>query len=299
MAGSKVRVGIITPIVILLPRSHNEWEVDATVDDLVAVAQAVDRLGYHHLTASEHVAIPVDVEARRGMRYWDLLSTLAYLAAVTRRIRLATNMVVLPYHHPLEIVKHYGTLDRLSAGRLVLGVGVGSLHEEFDLLGKEFDGRGARADDALRAIVASWGEREPRYSGTHFAFDDVVVDPTAVQSRPPIWIGGRTDRSLRRAVELGDAWVPFLLGPGEVRTMLDRAADTPAWAARAEPIDVALWPEPAIDVLGEPDRVHDQAAEHVAAGATVLNYRFPSRSVAHWIEQATALRETLDAAWGT
>jgi len=293
-----VRVGLITPIVILLPRSHSEWEVDATVDDLVAVARAADRLGYHHLTASEHVAVPVDVEARRGKRYWDLLATLSYLAAVTERIRLATNMVVLPYHHPLEVVKHYGTLDRLSGGRLVLGVGVGSLREEFDLLGKGFAGRGARADDALRAIRAAWGEHEPRYAGTHYSFADVVVDPTGVQAQPPIWVGGRTDRSLRRAVELGDAWVPFLLGPNDVRSMLARARDTEAWAARARPLDVALWPEPALDVLGEPERVREQAAEHVEAGATILNYRFPSRSLAHWLEQLEALRETLDADWG-
>ena len=295
---AKLRVGIITPIVILLPRSHNEWEVDASVEDLVAIATKADRLGYHHLTASEHVAIPVDVEARRGMRYWDLLSTLAYLAAVTERIRLATNMVVLPYHHPIEILKHYGTLDRLSDGRLVLGVGVGSLREEFDLLGKQFDGRGEAADDALRAIRATWGQREPRYSGTRYTFDDVVVDPTGVQERVPIWVGGRTPRSLRRALELGDAWVPFLLDPNAVRSMLDEAVETPAWAEREQALDIALWPEPAVDPLREPDRIREQAAEHVDAGATILNYRFPSTSVMHHLEQMEALTQVLDADWG-
>jgi probable F420-dependent oxidoreductase len=293
-----MRVGIITPIVILLPRSHNTWEIDASVEDLAAVAAAADRLGYDHLTASEHVAVPVDIEDRRGKRYWDLLSTLAYLAAVTRRIRLATNMVVLPYHHPLEIVKHYGTLDRLSNGRLVLGVGVGSLREEFELLGKEFDGRGERADDAIRAIRAAWRQREPEYSGTHYTFRDVVVDPTGVQEHVPVWVGGRTRRSLRRAVELGDAWVPFLLGPDEVRSMLDRAEGTAAWEARERPLDVALWPEPALDTLREPDRLREQADTHVAAGATILNYRFPSRSLSHHLEQMGALTEILDADWG-
>ncbi len=289
-----MRVGIITPIVLLLPRSHNAWEIEGSVEDLVAVARAADRLGYHHLTASEHIAIPVDVEARRGMRYWDLLSTLGYLAAVTDRIRLATNMVVLPYHHPLEIVKHYGTLDRLSGGRLVLGIGVGSLEKEFALLGKQFDGRGDRADDAIRAIRAAWGRREPHYEGSHYRFVDVVVDPAGVQEQLPIWVGGRTPRSLRRALELGDAWVPFLLGPDEIRSMLDRAADTPAWNVRTDPLDVALWPEPALDPILDADRVVDQAEEHRAAGATILNYRFPSRSVAHHLEQMEALTHLLD-----
>lgn len=289
-----MRLGIITPIVILLPRSHSSWEIDARVGDLVAVAQAADQLGYHHLTASEHIAVPVDVEARRGQRYWDLVATLSYLAAVTERIRLATNMVVLPYHHPLEIVKHYGTLDRLSGGRLILGVGVGSLREEFDLLDKPFAGRGDLSDDAIRAVRTAWGEREPRYDGTHFSFADVVVDPTGVQNRVPIWVGGRTPRSLRRAVELGDAWVPFLLGPDEVRTMLDRARDTDAWSARTTALDVALWPEPALDPLGPRDQIIEQAERHLAAGATILNYRFPSRSLAHHLEQMEALTTILD-----
>ena len=240
----------------------------------------------------------VDVEARRGKRYWDLLATLSYLAAVTDRIRLATNMVVLPYHHPVEILKHYGTLDRLSNGRLVLGVGVGSLREEFDLLGKPFEGRGDAADDALRAIRTAWGRQEPQYAGTHYSFANVVVDPIGVQERVPIWVGGRTPRSLRRALELGDAWVPFLLGPDRVRSMLDQAADTPAWDAREQSLDVALWPEPAVDPIREPDRTRDQAAEHIAAGATILNYRFPSASVTNHLEQMEALTEVLEADWG-
>jgi probable F420-dependent oxidoreductase len=292
-----VRLGIITPIVIVLPRSHNAWEVDATVEDLVTIARAADRLGYHHLTASEHVAVPVDVEGRRGKRYWDLLATLSYLAAVTDRIRLATNVVVLPYHHPLEVVKHYGTLDRLSGGRVVLGVGVGTLEEEFALLGKTLAGRGDRADDAIRAIRAAWGVREPIYRGVHYEFGDVVVDPTAVRAQVPIWVGGRTPRSLRRAIELGDAWTPFLLAPYAVRAMLERAADTPAWVERGRPLDVVLWPEPAVDPEREPDRVLEQAHEHVRAGATILNWRFPSRSVAHHVELMEALVRLLDPDW--
>ncbi len=294
-----MRLGIITPIVILLPRAHNAWEVDASVEDLVAIAQAADRLGYHHLTASEHIAVPVDVEARRGKRYWDLLSTLSYLAAVTDRIRLATNMVVLPYHHPLEVVKHYGTLDRLSAGRLVLGVGVGSLQEEFAMLGRDLVGRGACSDDAIRAIRAAWGRTEPRYDGPYWSFDDVVVDPSGIQDHLTIWVGGRTMPSLRRAVELGDGWVPFIIGPDEVRAMLDRASDTPAWGQRATALDVALWPEPVLDPMLEPDRVLEQAHEHLASGATILNYRFPSRSVAHHVEQMEALTTVLDPSWTT
>jgi hypothetical protein len=91
--------------------------------------------------------------------------------------------------------------------------------------------------------------------------------------------------------------VPFLLGPDEVRTMLDRARGTAAWEARGQPLDVALWPEPALDPLQAPARIREQAEEHRAAGATILNYRFPSRSLAHHLEQMEALTTILDPAW--
>jgi probable F420-dependent oxidoreductase len=289
-----MRIGIITPIVLLLPRSHNAWEIDAGVADLRAVVEAADRLGYHHVAASEHVAVPVDVEARRGKRYWDVLATLSYAAAITEHVRLLTNVVVLPYHHPMEIVKHYGTLDLLSQGRLVLGVGVGSLREEFELLGKQFEGRGERADDAIRAIRAAWGRPEPRYSGTHFEVADVVVDPAAPRTEVPIWVGGRTRRSLRRAVELGDAWMPFLLEPDDVREMLAWGRELPGWREREHPLDVVLWPEPAVDALQDADRIRRQADEFVELGATVLNYRFRSESLAHHLDQMDALTRLLD-----
>jgi alkanesulfonate monooxygenase SsuD/methylene tetrahydromethanopterin reductase-like flavin-dependent oxidoreductase (luciferase family) len=155
-----MRFGIATPIVVRVPGNHAEWERAAGITELAAIARAADGLGYHHLTCSEHVALPASVEATRGVTYWDPLATFGYLAAVTGRIRFATNVLVLGYHHPLDIAKQYGTLDRVSGGRLILGLGVGSLEEEFDLLGAPFEDRGARADDALRALRASLGTRE-------------------------------------------------------------------------------------------------------------------------------------------
>ena len=116
-----------------------------------------------------------------------------------RQIRLATHVLVLAYHHPLEIAKRYGTLDLVSIGRLILGVGVGTLKEEFDLIGAPYDDRGPRGDDAMRALRASLSQPEPAYHGDFYDFEGMVVDPCAVQERVPIWTGGRTLRSLRRA----------------------------------------------------------------------------------------------------
>ena len=140
-----LKLSIGTPVVTINPKVHAEWEETASIEDVARIAEAADRLGYQHLTCSEHIALPAAEIARRGSRYWDPLATFGYLAARTSQIRFATSVLVLGYHHPLEIAKRYGTLDQVSNGRLILGVGVGTLEEEFDLLGAPFDQRGARA----------------------------------------------------------------------------------------------------------------------------------------------------------
>ena len=106
-----MRYGIVSPVIIANPRVVNAWEHDASIDAFAAIARAADRLGYFHLTASNHVAIPHAAAPRRGRRYWDPSVTLGYVAAITERVRLATYVLVLGYYHPLEIVKRYGTLD--------------------------------------------------------------------------------------------------------------------------------------------------------------------------------------------
>ena len=275
-----MRLGLITPVLTLNPRIHNPWEREGTFEDVVRIVETADRLGFHHVTCSEHVAVPTALEPTRGARYWDGLATFGYLAARTASVRFATHVLVLGYHHPLEIAKRHGTLDRVSGGRLVLGVGVGSLEEEFDLLGADFAGRGARADDALRALRAALSQREPSYQGTHFSFSGMVVEPHAVQERVPIWVGGRTVRSLRRAVELGDGWAPFGMSPEEVAAAVERVG---------RPGDLVLAPEPPLDPEADPDGALETVARYAAAGATVLNLRLVHRSAAHCCEQLEAL----------
>ena len=141
-----MRLGLSTPVVVQVPGMASHWEGEAGIEDLSRIASAADELGFEYLTCSEHVAIPSVDAADRGAVYWEPLATLGFLAARTRRIRLATSVLVLGYHHPLEIAKRYGTLDRVSGGRLVLGVGIGSLKKEFDLIGAPWQQRAARAD---------------------------------------------------------------------------------------------------------------------------------------------------------
>lgn len=286
-----LRLGITTPVLTMLPDAHAGWEQEGTIDDVVAVAETADRLGYSHLTCSEHVVIPTEVAAARGSRYWDPLATFGYLAAFTDRILLATNVLVLGYHHPLEIAKRYGTLDQVCKGRLLLGLGVGSLQEEFELLGAAFADRGERADEAIAALRVSLSELRPRFHGRFYQYDEVVMDPCARQPSVPIWIGGRTARSLRRAVELGDGWVPFGIRAADIAAMLARARDSEAWDTRVRPLEVVLQNGRLADPTGDPTGTRRMVGRLVDAGATGLQLRFVHHSLAHYLEQLEAMAE--------
>lgn len=256
--------------------------------DLVQVAVKADELGFAHLTCSEHIAVPVDVARERGATYWDPLATLSYLAARTSRIRLVTQVLVLGYHHPIALAKRYGTLDVLSGGRVTLGVGVGSLQEEFDLLGVPFDGRGARADEAMQALRAALGVREPVFQGQNYRISDMVVEPHAVQPAMPLWVGGRTLRSLRRAVSYGTGWVPFGLGSAELAGLLDTVPRPPGF-------EVVLSPGRAIDPIGAAQRTCDTLGRLRSVGATMATVAVAADSVGHYCDQLSALAE-LEAA---
>lgn len=260
--GLKLSIG--SPVVTMSPASHGEWELAASIEDLAAIAETADRLGYHHITCAEHVGLPAGELDRRGSRYWDPLATFGFLAARTKRIRFATGVLVLPYHHPLEIAKRYGTLDVVSGGRVILGVGVGTLKEEFDLLGAPYDDRGPRADDALRALRAALSKPEPAYHGSFYDFEGMVIDPCALQEHVPLWVGGRTLRSLRRAATLADGWCPFSVKPDQAAEWLDRV-EVPA------DFEVVLPPMARLEPIKDPGLTQEILAATEEAGATIVS----------------------------
>jgi len=267
-----MRIGVMTPAVTAVPGQSEPWEAAASPDDLIEIAGTADHLGFDHLTCSEHVAVP-DNAADRGTTYWDPLATLSFLAASTTRIHLATAVLVLPYHRPIELAKRYGTLDRLSGGRLILGVGVGSLREEFDLLGAPWSDRGAVTDQRLAELRDIWGRRE---------VDGMIVSPAASTTQAPIWVGGRTGRSLRRASTLGDGWMPFGLSLTQIAELL-ATVKAPAG------FDVVLTPSRPLDPLGDSAGTVAVLRRLRDAGATVASVRISARSAAHYCEQLERL----------
>jgi probable F420-dependent oxidoreductase len=277
-----MRLSVATPVLTMMPQAHGAWEVEATIEDVARIAETADRLGYHHLVCSEHIGLPAKELGRRGARYWDPLATFGYLSARTSRIRFTTSVLVLGYHHPLEIAKRYGTLDKISNGRLILGVGVGSLKEEFDLLEADFEQRGPKGDDAMRALRAALSRREPAYHGPFYDFEAFVIDPCAVQDRVPLWVGGRTMLSLRRAATLGDGWCPFSVTPAQAAEWLGRV-DKPAG------FEVVLPSTGPLEPIAEPARTQDILAETAGHGATIVSCRFKHDSLSEYLEKLEAL----------
>ncbi|GAA4203234.1 LLM class flavin-dependent oxidoreductase [Streptosporangium oxazolinicum] len=168
-------------------------------------ARTVEGLGFHLLMVSDHVLITPDVAEQYPAPFYEPFTTLAWLAGVTDEIRLGTTVLIVPYRHPLLVARMAANLNRLSGGRLVLGVGVGWARQEFEALGVSFERRGALTDDHLRVMRAAWADEEDYRAG-----------------RIPIWVGGNSDAGLRRAVRLGEAWHPLRLTLGRMREALDR-----------------------------------------------------------------------------
>jgi probable F420-dependent oxidoreductase len=186
-------------------------------------AQAAEALGFDSVWVSDHVVIPARIEStypyspdgtfRLGPTapYFEPLAALTYLAGCTRRVRLGTHVLILPYRHPLLTAKTVATLDVLSGGRVDLGIGVGWMREEFEALGLDYyERRGAVTDEQLRILHLAWTEDLPSFEGEYYRFASLGAHPHPLQRpRPPIWVGGHTRAAIRRASRLGDGWLPL------------------------------------------------------------------------------------------
>ena len=218
-----------------------------------ALARAAEEVGFHSIWAAEHAVVPVEYSSTypydeggrlfKGASQLDIadpLIWLAFAAAVTTNIRLATGILILPQRNPVVVAKEIASLDRLSNGRLDLGIGSGWLREEFDALGVPFEARGARTDEYLRALRVLWSETEAEFHGEFVDFAPVYCQPKPSQSSIPILVGGHSDRAARRAGELGDVFFPAER-PVETLASLHSAAKQYARDAGRNPSSIALW----------------------------------------------------------
>ncbi len=196
----------------------------ASPDSLAEIARRGDSLGFHCLVAPDHIIQPTRIESpypysvgggfgggTRSVGEWpEQITTLAFLAGVTQRLRLVTSVMIVPYRNPILTAKMLATVDVLSKGRLTVGVGVGWMEEEFEVLGSPpFAKRGAVTDEYLLAFKELWCSDNPTFEGEFCRFSDLTFLPKPEQKpHPPIWVGGQSRQAIRRAAQLGDAWHP-------------------------------------------------------------------------------------------
>ncbi len=191
----------------------------ATREGVLGMARAADAAGIDSLWASDHVIVPREYASAYPYSpsgkmpiaddapFLEAVSTLLAICGVTHSARLGASVIVLPQRQPVLFAKQWATLDVLSGGRTIFGVGAGWLEEEFAALGVPFKGRGGRCDEALEVVQRCWRESTVTFRGKHFQIDRVACEPKPIQHpRPPIWIGGHTPSAFRRVARYGDAW---------------------------------------------------------------------------------------------
>jgi probable F420-dependent oxidoreductase len=234
-------------------------------DNATRLARAAEAAGFESLWVADHVVLPDPPLPQRPMdphmRLLDPIVALTFLAAHTTRIRLGTGVIVLPQRDPLVLAKQLATLDVLSNGRLIFGLGVGWCEPEFRALGVPFEQRGRRGDDYLAAMRAIWTQEKPSYQGRYVSFAGVQAQPQPLQQpTPPIIVGGRTPAAFRRAVEHGHGWYGFGLDVEQTAHDIEALRETeqryPRPAALGS-LEISITP-PGYDV--EPETVERYAA---------------------------------------
>ena len=264
------------------------------------MARSLERIGFDHIDIFDHVVMGHPIEGRppgpynAGMPILEALMTLSHIAAVTSRVTLGTEVLVLPQREPVLVAKQVSTLDTLSSGRVRLGVGVGWQESEYEALGESFHTRGARMDEAISLMRAYWGEARVDFAGAHYRAVAMAMEPKPPQGRSiPVWIGGYSEAAFRRVGRLGDGWLASRITDAADARRSIESIRRHAEAAGRDPATIGLQSmvaPPPRDAEGkrfyaEPERVVARVAELKAMGfqwvslnATAL-FQSGSRSV--------------------
>lgn len=211
----------------------NNWGV-AEPQEVLACGPLADELGYDSVWVMDHLFNNGYIRERLDDKpYYHPLTTLSYLAATTRRVRLGTSVLVLPYHNPVELAKYTASLDQMSGGRLTLGIGAGGMAEEFAALGVPFRQRGALTNESIAIMKELWTNQDPSYQSPRWQFSDLKFSPKPLQKpHIPLWVGGSSPGAIRRAATLGDGWHPSGLTPEELRAGREEIRQQAAAAGR-------------------------------------------------------------------
>ena len=296
----------------------------ATPEALETIVQRGEALGFHSVMIADHVVFPTAIASKYpytvsgefpgGGDALEQLTLMAFVAGRTRRLRLVTSVMILPYRNPVLTAKMLATIDVLSSGRLTVGVGVGWLREEFEALeAPDFERRGAASDEYLRIFKTLWSESPASFAGEFYRFTDLRCLPRPVQQpHPPIWIGGHSTPALRRVARHGDGWHPVganaavPLRPAELRVSLHQLFRMTEAEGRDPSALTISFKAPVYDVSattlggaerrpfsGTPQQVADDIGTYEKLGVSELVFDFRSEHLAETLERMERFAPTI------
>ena len=229
------------PGLILYPPIMGPWEADASPQDLLDVARRADELSFDTLTISEHIVMPDEMAEMMGRRFPDSLVAASVIAGATRRIKLLTYVLVLPYRNPVVLAKQAATVDFLSNGRFQLGIGIGHAQGEFNAIGVPYERRGSRSNEYIEAMKELWTSDSPSFDGKFVSFSGIAFEPKPIQKpHPPLLIGGNSRPAMRRAAKYGDGWLPWLVKRDDLPDCLDYIRSQPKSRALDADFEVVM-----------------------------------------------------------
>jgi probable F420-dependent oxidoreductase len=276
------------------------WEPESGPAELARIAKEADESGFFYIAVCDHTFIPRRLAKAMSTTWYDTIGTLGWLAGITTRVRLMSHVYIATLRHPLRAAKEFATLDQLSGGRLIIGVGAGHVLEEFEFLGPEFLDRGKALDESIDGIAAALVEEFPELAGPRWPARDLGISPRPVQRpRPPIWVGGSSRPALRRAAARGDGWLPQTAKRSELKEQVAELLELRKELRQGAPIAIgalagtfhvgqASWELPRGTVSGSPEQIAEDLAEVIDLGVSHLQLRFPSRSVEEMCDQMAA-----------
>ena len=254
-------------------------------ETLTRRATAAEEAGFESIWVGDHIALPHQDASGLGDPRLEALVALTYLGAITRRIRLGVGVLVLPQRHPVLLAKQLTSIDVLTGGRLIVGIGVGYVEPELNAFGVSLAERGARTDEYLAAMFALWSETVPAFAGRWVTFSGIDEQPRPVQvPRPPIIVAGHSDAALSRALRVGDGWFGWDLDIEETTRLLDRMKTLSARVERPADLgrlEITVKPNSPVDgdlarrnaaagvdrLVLHPESVHDTSIDQLIAHA--------------------------------
>jgi probable F420-dependent oxidoreductase len=277
---------------------------------LRSIAIAAERAGFGAVNTTDHPAPSDKWRLNGGHDTFDPFAALAFIAAVTTRLRLHTHILVLPYRNPFITAKCAATVDILSEGRLILGIGSGYLRSEYAAVGASFESRGAAMDEALAVLRQAWSGEPVTYAGAQFKAFGAMPRPLPVQQRLPIWGGGNSKRAIERAAQLCDGYAPFFASRGlaatartealesldDLKPKLDYLKSCLEQQGRTGPFDIVCGsPRGGLQACNQAEarQLLDDAGALARLGGTWMLATLPHPSLAEFIDNIQWAGETL------